>query len=138
MSEDSTSTTSQAKELTGMMANLGEANAIEWDCLLSCKKIHWTKVCGTSMSTQAGLEKAKERHNFNQVPAEQHARIHAPSGPTETADIFESARVQHGTTMRMTFGALDGSGCSGQPGVEASIGRWCDSCGRWLRRRQDP
>ena len=80
-------TTSQAKEMAAVVASLGEANAIEWECLLNCKRIHLMEVCcspasilsstmqkkkghdsvcrisawnGCNMSTQAGLEKARE------------------------------------------------------------------------------
>ena len=44
MSEDSASTPSQAKEMTATMASLGEVSAIEWDCLLSCKRIQLMEV----------------------------------------------------------------------------------------------
>ena len=37
-------TASQANEMAAMTASLGEANAIEWDCLLSCKRIHLMEV----------------------------------------------------------------------------------------------
>ena len=87
MSEVKNFTASQAKEMAAMMASLGEANATEWDCLLSCKRIQLMEVCcspesilsitmqkkkghdsvcrisawnGCNMSTQAGLEKARE------------------------------------------------------------------------------
>ena len=86
MSEVKSFTTSQAKEMAAMVASLGEANAIEWDCLLSCKRIHLMEVCcspesilsstmqkkkgadsvcrvaewnGYDMATEAGLEKAR-------------------------------------------------------------------------------
>ena len=83
-------TAAQAKDMAALMASLGEANAIEWDCLLSCKRIQLMEVCcspesilsstmqkkkgddsvcrisawnGCDMSTQAGLEKARELRN---------------------------------------------------------------------------
>ena len=37
-------TASQAKEMAAMLASLGEANAIEWDFLLSCKRIQLMEV----------------------------------------------------------------------------------------------
>ena len=90
MNEIKSFTASQAKEMAAMMASLGEANAIEWDCLLTCKRIHLMEVCcspasilsstmqkrkgddnvcrvsawnGCDMSTQAGLKKARELRN---------------------------------------------------------------------------
>ena len=44
MSEVKCFTASQAKEMATVMASLGEANAIQWDCLLSCKRIHLMEV----------------------------------------------------------------------------------------------
>ena len=85
-----TFTAAQAKEMAATLASLGEANAIEWECLLTCKRIHLMEVCcspesilsstmqkrrgeericrvsawcGCDMSTQAGLEKARELRN---------------------------------------------------------------------------
>ena len=101
-------TGSQAKEMAAMMASLGEANAIEWDSLLTCKRIHLMEVCcspesilsstmqkkkgmdsiyrisewnGFDMSTKDGLEKARE---LRRKLRPQHLWTSVPCGPWST------------------------------------------------------
>ena len=38
MSQVKSFTVSQAREMAAMLASLGEDNAIEWDCLLACRR----------------------------------------------------------------------------------------------------
>ena len=44
MSQAKSVTASQAKEMAAVLASLGEANAIEWDCVLACKRIQLMEV----------------------------------------------------------------------------------------------
>ena len=44
MSQVKSCTVSQAREMAAMLASLGEANAIEWDCLPSGRRIQLMEV----------------------------------------------------------------------------------------------
>ena len=89
MSEDSTSTISQAKELTDMMANLGEANAIEWDCLLSCKRIHIMKMVSDKR------EPSPSSRNRSRAPMPPPPQLQAvsPPPPPPTSQHYPSPQM---------------------------------------------
>ena len=53
-----TFSTAQAKELASMAKALGEANKMEWDCLLTCKRIRLLEVC---CSPASGLTETMQR-----------------------------------------------------------------------------
>ena len=111
-----------------MMVSLGEANAIEWDCLLTCKRIYLMEVCCSpelmrKRPSHPPPDRDARRQKTHSPPSHTHPRSRSrtpakdcvedewngiiaflkqlPDGPFDAADWRDGARAKCNVCGRM-------------------------------------